>query len=139
MRSRYWIVSLILCMALLSAAQRKDTENKHSFVTIPSGTNITVQLNYQNHATGSSLEGKVVWPVQIGFTNVIPVGSRVKAGTFIQYADTDRWHTSPVEMVQLMTITVDDKTYDVESNALRLETGATETKFTLVSDLKIEK
>lgn len=133
------VVVLLLLAVISLFGTAPGQQNGASSVVIPSGTNITVKLNYQNHAAGSNLEGKVVWPVQIGFTTVIPVGSRVKAATFTQYNDTDRRHTNPIEFVQLVTITVGDKTYEVESNALPMERGTAETKFTLVADVKIER
>jgi hypothetical protein len=77
--------------------------------------------------------------VKIGLSTAIPVGAAVKVSIFDQYNETDRHRRIPVEVMQLSTVTIGDKTYDVESDVVQLQIATVETSFKLTSDLKIEK
>lgn len=86
------IFLVLLCFfasVLLQGQDRRSLpDSDDNSVVVPVGTNITVEFKYNQEEPSRASDAKVVWPVRIGFSTVVPVGTPVKVQVATRYYDT---------------------------------------------------
>lgn len=114
---------------------QQKSPGAESQIVLPAGTKITVTFSHNVHQLPQTYDAKVTWPVRIGFTTAIPVGTKAKV-----FVDTHYYDSGAVDVAQLRTLLIGEKTCDVQTDALELHPGSfTELKFTLTAELKLPR
>ncbi len=137
-RTALSLLVFLFAVACFGQQQSSDKNGGDGTIVVPAGTKITVHLDYGKREGRPYIDGTVAWPVRDGFTTLIPVGAKVRADVFVVYYSNPYNYFVPVEFIQLTLLTMGGKTYRLETDTQELMGGTAESKFTLVSDLRIE-
>ena len=113
----------------------RPKDSKPDIIIVPAGTEIKVDID----------ESKTVVPVRVGFATPIPALSQVTVHVTrplsIPYPDNGAFYPNVdyTEYATVTAITVDGKTYQVQTNSVRLFSGGThsEVAFKLDEPLKV--
>ncbi len=125
--------------ALAQSPSTASTGNESQVVTVKAGTQIKVDL----------WDHKVSWPVQDGFTVLIPALAKVSFSEAksqqalysrpVGYSQSSPVVLPPQKTVQLTSVTIGGKSYSVEAAAVTVPENQREVEFTLSSVLRIER
>ncbi len=137
-QSRAILYLAVLCAFSSISLQGQDSrppDSDENAIVVPAGTNITVEFKYPQHDAPRTYGGKVVWPVRLGFTTAVPVGTMAKV-----YVSTRYYLDSSADVAKVTSLTVDNKQYKIATDEREVTPGFEgEIRFTLISELKIKR
>jgi hypothetical protein len=136
-RAILWVVALLCAFSSISlqGQENHSPDSDKSVVVVPAGTNITVEFKYPQHDAPHTYEGKVVWPVRVGFTTAVPVGTMAKV-----YVSTRYYNDSTADVAKVTSIVLDGREYLISTDERAVAPGFEgEVRFTLTAELKIKQ
>lgn len=137
---RVKLISALALGALLAthvafgqADQPDGPANGAQIIEVPAGTQLRVDLWDRN----------IAWPVQSGFTVLIPALAPVSfnstASQQVLCGDLGNIYLPPQKTIQLTSIAVDGKSYQVEAETITVPENEREVVITLRSSLRISR
>jgi hypothetical protein len=131
MRRRSLLIGFIICLTAASIAQSSAVDTKN--LIVPAGTQIKVDLWNRN----------VAWPVQDGFTVLIPALAKVsfKSTTSQQSYDVNGTtnYLPPQKTIELKSIKLGRKSYAIEADAVTVPENQREVVITLREPLEVAR
>ncbi len=140
------LFSLLACVLVLASSialsqspeTAKTTDNPDTLV-VPAGTMVKVDL----------WEHQVSWPVQHGFTTLIPALSKVAFSSArleqvlysqpLGSSQRSAIFLPPQKTVQLTSVTIGGKSYTIEAAAITVPENQRDVEFTLTEPLHLER
>lgn len=129
-------ISLVLVLALIGLVSAQQHSNDNS-LTIPAGTQIKVDVSEENPPRNvqHTFMGKVVVPVQVAGTVVIPALTKVIIRVSPGYDN-----TGAQEVMELIEVILETGRYPVTTDRVPVSPGSvTEMTFTLLKDVTIKR